>query len=150
MKTVLALFLALLPASAVAQDKSTASAAAPGCGTDNTKFGVKTDRYQHPFAKPDSGKALVYFLQDDTDFLSRPRPTTRFGLDGSWIGATQSDAYFYFLWIPANITSAPTGSRLLASIKVRRPPPLISPPRREACIFLSYTITLATTKALPE
>ena len=51
---------------------------------------------QHPFAKPESGKALIYFLQDDPNFLSRPRPTTRFGLDGNWIGATQSNSYFIF------------------------------------------------------
>jgi hypothetical protein len=94
MKTALALFLALLPGSAVAQDKFTASAAAPGCGSDSVKFDVKTDRSQHPLARPEPGKALVYFLQDDTYFQSVPRPTTRFGLDGNWVGATQANAYF--------------------------------------------------------
>jgi hypothetical protein len=88
-------FLVLLAASAVGQDKPTSKAVGPGCGRDNVKFEVKTDRSQHPLAKPEAGKALVYFLQDDTDYLSRPRPTTRFGLDGTWVGATQSNAYFY-------------------------------------------------------
>lgn len=95
MKTLFTLLLVLLPASLIAQDKPPATAAAPGCGVDNLKFDVKTDRSQHPMVKPDTGKAIVYFLQDDTDYLSRPRPTTRFGLDGSWIGATQSNAYLY-------------------------------------------------------
>jgi hypothetical protein len=36
----------------------------------------------------------VYFLQDDAAFLSRPRPTTRFGIDGAWVGATHSNSYF--------------------------------------------------------
>ena len=95
MKTVPAFLLVLLPAIAIAQDKPVASATAPGCGTENVKFEVKTERSQHPLSKPEPGKALVYFLQDDTYFLSRPRPTTRFGVDGSWVGATQSNAYFY-------------------------------------------------------
>jgi len=95
MKTALALFLALLPAPVVAQDAATASAVASGCGAENTKFDVKTDRSQHPLVKPEPGKALVYFLQDDTYFQSVPRPTTRFGLDGNWVGATQANSYFY-------------------------------------------------------
>jgi hypothetical protein len=95
MKTALALFLALLPASVVAQDAATASAVASGCGAENTKFDVTTERSKHPFVKPEPGKAIVYFLQDDSYFQSRPRPTTRFGLDGNWVGATQSNSYFY-------------------------------------------------------
>lgn len=96
MKIVLAILPALLPAIGIAQDRPVASATAPGCGADNVKFDVKTDRsQQHPLSKPEPGKALVYFLQNDTYFLSRPRPTTRFGVDGNWVGATQSNAYFY-------------------------------------------------------
>ena len=95
MKAVFAFFLALLPAVAAAQGKPMPTAAAPGCGIDNVKFDVQTDRSQHPLAKPEPGKALVYFLQDDGYFLSRPRPTTRFGLDGNWVGATQANAYFF-------------------------------------------------------
>lgn len=97
MKSTLALLFVVLPAFAVAQDNpmTPATAAAPGCGTFDVKFEVKTDRSQHPVVKPGPGKALVYFLQDDAYFQSIPRPTTRFGLDGNWVGATQSNAYFY-------------------------------------------------------
>jgi hypothetical protein len=96
MKTLPVLFLLAITSSlALAQNQPTEIAAAPGCGTANTKFGVKTNSSQHPLAKPEPGKALVYFLQDDTYFQSVPRPTTRFGLDANWIGATHSNSYFY-------------------------------------------------------
>jgi len=96
MKTFLAFFVLAFATSTFAQSNPTPQAAAPGCGTDNTKFEVKSDRSQHPFLKPDPGKALIYFLQDDSYFENRPRPTSRFGLDGKWIGATHANSYFYF------------------------------------------------------
>ena len=95
MKTVLAFFLLSFATTSFAQTAPVEQAAAPGCGKDDVKFDVKAEKSQHPFAKPDPGKALVYLLQDDTDFLSSPRPTTRFSLDGGWIGATHSNSYFY-------------------------------------------------------
>lgn len=95
MKAVLVFFFALLPVIAVASGKRVATATGPRGGTDKVKFDVKTDRSQHPLAKPEPGKTLVYFLQDDSHFLSVPKPTTPFGLDGSWVDATQSNAYFY-------------------------------------------------------
>ena len=49
-----------------------------------------------PSAQPESGKALVYFLEDDDSFESNPKPTTRIGVDGSWVGANHGDSYFYF------------------------------------------------------
>ena len=91
----LLLFAFATPLYAQSAPPATASAAAPGCGDVGIKFDVKSDKSQHPFAKPDAGKALLYFLQDDSYFVSHPRPTTRFGIDGNWVGATQSDAYFY-------------------------------------------------------
>jgi hypothetical protein len=57
---------------------------------------VTTSKNQNPPNKADVGKALVYFLQDDTNFNSRPRPSTLVGLDGQWIGATNGNSYFYF------------------------------------------------------
>jgi hypothetical protein len=95
MKTVLAIFLLTCATLSSAQTAPVQQAAAPGCAKDDVKFDVKTDKRQHPFAKPDPGKAIVYFLQDDTEFLSVPRPTTRFSLDGAWIGATHTSSYFY-------------------------------------------------------
>jgi hypothetical protein len=95
MKTFLVVLLLAIPSIAFAQSQPVEIATAPGCGTSSTKFDVKTSSSQHPFAKPAPGKALVYFLQDDAYFQSVPRPTTRFGLDANWIGATHSNSYFY-------------------------------------------------------
>src|SRR5258708_18472260 len=76
MKAVLAILLLSFATASFAQTAPVEQAAAPGCGKDDVKFDVKTEKSQHPFAKPDPGKALVYLLQDDTDFRSNPRPTT--------------------------------------------------------------------------
>lgn len=92
MKSLLA---ALLFSSFAFAQTQTASAKAPGCGDDNARFDVKTDSAQHLIAQPELGKALIYFLQDDSNFNARPRPTTRFGIDGAWVGATHGDSYFY-------------------------------------------------------
>lgn len=74
MKAVLVFFFALLPVIAVASGKRVATATGPRGGTDKVKFDVKTDRSQHPLAKPEPGKTPVYFLQDDSHFLSVPSP----------------------------------------------------------------------------
>lgn len=67
----------------------------PGCGPSNIKFDVTTTKQvpAAPAAQP--GKALVYFLQDDLKYETAPRPTTRFGVDGTWIGATHANSYFF-------------------------------------------------------
>lgn len=41
------------------------------------------------------GKALIYLFQDDLKYGARPRPTTRFAIDGTWIGATHADSFIY-------------------------------------------------------
>lgn len=79
--------------SAVAQTKDpVGTPAAPGCGDPSAKFEVKTAKGQHA-AKPDATNAILYFIEDDTDFGSFPRPTTRVGLDGEWAGATHGNSY---------------------------------------------------------
>jgi len=68
----------------------------PGCGPGNENFDLKTEpNISQPDPVPTPGKALVYFVQDDRYFLSRPRPTVKWGVDGSWIGATRSLTYFH-------------------------------------------------------
>ena len=73
----------------------TEPAGVSGCGAEQTKFDVKTEKGQPP-AQTDAAKALVYFIEDDSDFGSSPKPTTRIGLDGEWAGATHGNSYFYF------------------------------------------------------
>jgi Protein of unknown function (DUF2846) len=88
--------LVLFASPAFAQSVLTNSAVAPGCGAEGAKFDVTTvDNRQSP-GQPDKGKALVYFVEDDTEFGSSPKPTTRAGLDGKWVGATHGNSYFSF------------------------------------------------------
>jgi hypothetical protein len=64
--------------------------------TTKGQHAIKGDG-NHPNAgQPDPGKALVYFLEDDTGFESAPKPTTRIGVDGQWVGATHGNSYLYF------------------------------------------------------
>jgi Protein of unknown function (DUF2846) len=86
----------ILPLSALAQSQPVPAPGAPGCGPTDIRFEVTTSKSQNPPSKADAGKALVYFLQDDTNFNSRPRPSTLVGLDGQWIGATNANSYLYF------------------------------------------------------
>jgi hypothetical protein len=88
------LLISLLTSPAFAEDQPAASTRAPGCGALGTKFDVKTDKDPHP-VQPEAGKALLYFIQDDAAFITRPRPTTRMGVDGAWVGATHSNSYLY-------------------------------------------------------
>jgi hypothetical protein len=90
------LLSSFLPALAWAQ---TESAGAPGCGAPDSKFEVKTEK-QPQSAQPDAAKALVYFIENDSDFGSNPKPTTRLGVDGEWVGATHGNSYFHFLVDP--------------------------------------------------
>jgi hypothetical protein len=87
----------LLFASAFALPAQSNSLGAPGCGPANVKLEVKSDHDRHAAPDVDPGKALIVFLQDDARSESRPGPTTRFGMDGRWVGATQSHSYFYVL-----------------------------------------------------
>jgi len=89
------LMILLFGASTFAQNAPPVAAGAVCSNLPNTIFDVKTDNGEHA-AQPAAGKALVYFLQDDTNYISRPRPTTRLAMDGAWVGATHSDSYFYF------------------------------------------------------
>src|ERR1700691_5978154 len=74
----------LLVSSALAQVPSNGVASA--CGPGDASFAVKLDKTQHTLTQPDSGKALVYFIQENG--------TARIGLDGTWVGANKNNSYF--------------------------------------------------------
>jgi len=84
----------LLTLSSICSSQARAQAG-PGCGPANIKFDVKTKKGKHAAPAIEQGKALVFFLQDDLKFNAMPRPTTRFGIDGTWVGATHANSYFY-------------------------------------------------------
>jgi len=98
MKATLLFFLLVSPA--LAQNKFADAALAPSCGADDAKFDVKTLKNQHPVAQPDAQKALVYFIEDNSNYNSILKPTIRVGLDGAWVGATHGSSYFYFSVAP--------------------------------------------------
>ena len=83
---------ALVALSAFAQD----NLAAPGCGDPSAKLSIETHHAGNAPMQPDAGKALVYVIENDSNFASIPKPTTRTGIDGKWIGATHGNSYFYF------------------------------------------------------
>lgn len=92
MKAILAVLLLASPV--LARNTPADTPEAPGCGAIDSSFEVKTERADLRTAQPDAGKALVFFVEDDSDFGSKPKPTTRAGVDGSWVGATHGNSYF--------------------------------------------------------
>lgn len=93
MRTVIFILLLAFSIPAFAQENAFG---APGCGPAGVKFDVKTGDSSRPLANPSPGKALVVFLQVDARYDGLTRPTTRFGIDGAWVGATHGNSYFSF------------------------------------------------------
>ena len=91
------LIVAVLASSAFATDLATVPLAESACGPGNVQFDVKTESSQHPTPLAQDGKALVYVVE----VFEKPgnqlaKPTTKVGLDGTWVGANKSNSYFFF------------------------------------------------------
>jgi hypothetical protein len=101
-KFVKLLFVALLlTAPAIAQNGKPASSppTAPwttACGPSKTSFDVEYDSKQRPLPPIEAGKARVYFIHDagSLDSFTGAYPTTKFALDGAWVGADRNDSWF--------------------------------------------------------
>jgi hypothetical protein len=94
-----ALIALLLASPAFAQDSTVNLLTAAGCGANEIHFDVTTDKKQHPSAQPDAGKALVYVIgaaSSDYVAVHVGTPPTRFGIDGTWVGANGYRSYFFF------------------------------------------------------
>jgi hypothetical protein len=95
-----AMLIALLLASPVfAQDEAETARVAAGCGPNEIKFNVKTEKKRHPTGQAAEGKALVYVFGDeneDNGGFHIGGLTTRIGLDGTWVGANDFKSYFFF------------------------------------------------------
>ena len=85
------LLILLLASPAFAQDSESAARTAAGCGPASAHFDVTTDKKQHPAPLPESGKAIVFVVED----IERG-PTMKVGLDGAWVGANKGKSYFFF------------------------------------------------------
>jgi hypothetical protein len=66
------------------------------CGDDGVTFDVRTEESQPAPPPPPGGKAQIVFIE------TMPKPhncigcdqTTRFGVDGAWVGANRNNSYF--------------------------------------------------------
>ena len=94
MKVLLAALL--LSCLAFAQDQTAISAAEAACGPKTTKFEVTPDTTQHPTPTADSGKALVYVVQDFGQYQCQGCVISKVGLDGEWAGANKGNSYIFF------------------------------------------------------
>jgi hypothetical protein len=111
MKTILVVLL--LAVAVFAQDPAAVVAAEFACGPAGTTFNVKPDPVQHPTAQPESGKALVYVVEDLGEcpgciasstlgrfFSSVDNAVTKVGMDGAWMGANRGSSYIFFAASP--------------------------------------------------
>lgn len=94
MKSALVMFL--FTVSAFAQDSSVV-AAESACGPRDTHFDVTTNTNNDPHSllQPETGKALVYVVEDQK-FKVVKDVTTRVGVDGAWVGANRGNSYLSF------------------------------------------------------
>ncbi len=70
---------------------------ASACGPQETSYKVSLDRGQHGPMPPEAGKAMVYFIHEagiPFEKLTIGYPTTKYGVDGSWVGAGHGDSWF--------------------------------------------------------
>ncbi len=91
---IVVLLLVFLPAGTVS---SSATTLPDACGSDKVQFDVKTAKNQPAPAPPADGKAQIVFIEAMDKNLacwSCGTPSSRFGLDGAWVGATKGDSYF--------------------------------------------------------
>ncbi len=61
----------------------------------NVRFQIKTDQRQRLEPQIETGKALVYVVEDQR-FKAVRDVTARIGLDGTWVGATRGNSYLFF------------------------------------------------------
>jgi hypothetical protein len=77
--------------------RSWATTLPDACGPDKVQFDVKTAKNQPAPTPPADGKAQIVFIEAMDKNLacwSCGTPSSRFGLDGEWVGATKGDSYF--------------------------------------------------------
>ena len=99
MKAVILAIAVVLASCAFAQDqdKPAVAKAKAACGPSDVEFDVTTDKTSQPAGQAEDGKALVYIIEEHIGSCGITcRPTTKVGLDGSWVGANQGDSYFSF------------------------------------------------------
>ncbi len=90
-----ALALMFLASIAFAQDVPT-TPQSESCGPMNVRFNVKVADSAAPTdLQPDSGKALVYVVEEQK-FKAVRSSTVRIGIDGLWVGAAKENSFVAF------------------------------------------------------
>jgi len=86
----------LLCASLLATVQAKAKTILPdACGGDSVRFYVSTVKNQPAPAPPTAGKAQIVFIENENHMIGLSMyATVRFGLDGTWVGATSNNSYF--------------------------------------------------------
>ena len=79
------------------------------CGDDKVQFEVKGVSDHSQALTPDAGKALIVFTEEALS--NHSDLTTRYGIDGAWVGATHGNSYFLVQLAPGehHLCAAPQG-----------------------------------------
>ncbi len=79
------------------------------CGNDKVTFDVKDVNDHSQSLTPDAGKALLVITEEGLS--NHVDLTTRYGLDGTWVGATHGNSYFLVQITPGehHLCAAPQG-----------------------------------------
>lgn len=65
------------------------------CGEDSIKFKVTVEKNQSEIPAPIPGKARLVLIESlDKHGVIGAAATTRFGVDGAWVGANKGNSYF--------------------------------------------------------
>ena len=64
------------------------------CGDDKVKFDVATKKNQPAPAGPLAGNAQIVLIETLDGCVTCGTVTTRFGMDGAWVGANKGSSYF--------------------------------------------------------
>lgn len=112
----IAFIIFLFAASALAQTRPPVLAAA--CGKNNADFYLHLSSSNIRHKRPNPGKALVYFIQDN-GIDDHQHLTLRIGVDGTWVGTYKHNSYFAISVNPgehhicANVQSVSSTGRIL-------------------------------------
>jgi hypothetical protein len=69
------------------------------CGDDKVKIDIKLQKDHPAPADPEPGKAQIFFIESSKKpmalgCMGRCGNFTRYGVDGTWVGATKDNSYF--------------------------------------------------------
>ena len=89
-KTMVALFVCCVPLFAQNHLAPPSSA----CGDMHLNLAVDLDNSSHLIPAPEAGKARIFFIEETGQTTNWGYPTTRIGIDGTWVGANKKNSYF--------------------------------------------------------